>query len=64
MSSVDRAAGAVKVERVTAAVDAGQTINPDGLTNQIEGGIIQGTSWTLKEAVKFDKRDASCRAIG
>jgi CO/xanthine dehydrogenase Mo-binding subunit len=52
---VDRASGAVKVERVTAAVDAGQIINPDGLSNQIEGGIIQGTSWTLKEQVTFAK---------
>ncbi len=52
---VDRASGAVQVERVTAAVDAGQTINPDGLANQIEGGVVQGTSWTLKEEVKFDK---------
>jgi len=52
---VDRNSGAVRVERVTAAADAGQTINPDGLRNQIEGGIIQGASWTLKEQVKFDK---------
>jgi CO/xanthine dehydrogenase Mo-binding subunit len=53
--AVDRASGMVRVERVTAAVDAGQTINPDGLKNQIEGGIIQGTSWTLKEQVSFDR---------
>jgi nicotinate dehydrogenase subunit B len=52
---VDRASGMVRVERVTAATDAGQTINPDGLRNQIEGGIIQGSSWTLKEQVAFDK---------
>jgi nicotinate dehydrogenase subunit B len=52
---VDRNSGAVRVERVTAVADAGQTINPDGLKNQIEGGIIQGTSWTLKEQVRFDK---------
>jgi nicotinate dehydrogenase subunit B len=53
---VDRASGVVRVERVTAAADAGQTINPDGLKNQIEGGIIQGASWTLKEQVAFDKQ--------
>ena len=39
--------------RASAAVDAGQIINPDGLVNQIEGGIIQSTSWTLKEQVSF-----------
>jgi CO/xanthine dehydrogenase Mo-binding subunit len=59
--AVDRATGAVKVERVTAAVDAGQIINPDGLSNQIEGGIIQGTSWTLKEQVTFDKERITSR---
>ena len=36
-----------------AAVDAGQAINPDGIRNQIEGGIVQTASWTLKEQVKF-----------
>jgi nicotinate dehydrogenase subunit B len=51
---VDRATGAVKVPHVYAAADAGQIINPDGLANQIEGGIIQSTSWTLHEAVRFD----------
>jgi len=51
----------VKVERVTAAVDSGQIINTDGLTNQIEGGIIQGVSWTLKEAVKFDRQKITTR---
>jgi hypothetical protein len=30
-------------------------ISPDGLTNQIEGGIIQSASWTLYEEVQFDK---------
>ena len=52
---VDRATGRVRVARAYAATDAGLIINPDGLTNQIEGGIIQSTSWTLHEEVKFDK---------
>jgi len=51
---LDRASGAIAVRRVFAAADAGQIINPDGLKNQIEGGIIQATSWTLDEAVRFD----------
>lgn len=44
----------VRVRRLVIAVDAGEVINPDGLANQIEGGAIQATSWTLKEAVRFD----------
>jgi CO/xanthine dehydrogenase Mo-binding subunit len=50
---VDGASGKVSVPRAWAAVDAGLIINPDGLANQIEGGIIQSTSWTLHEEVKF-----------
>jgi CO/xanthine dehydrogenase Mo-binding subunit len=50
---VDRASGVVRVPRAFAAVDSGQIINPNGLANQIEGGIIQSTSWTLKEHVRF-----------
>jgi CO/xanthine dehydrogenase Mo-binding subunit len=59
--SVDRSNGEVRVLRVACAVDAGQIINPDGLKNQIEGGIIQGTSWTLKEQVKFDRQQITSR---
>jgi CO/xanthine dehydrogenase Mo-binding subunit len=44
----------VRVTRVWAAVDAGLVINPDGAANQIEGGIIQATSWALKERVRFE----------
>ena len=52
---VDRASGIVRVTRAWSAVDAGLTVNPDGVVNQIEGGIIQSASWTLKEALKFDR---------
>ncbi len=59
--TVDRASGAILVERAVAAVDAGQIINPDGLTNQIEGGIVQSTSWTLKEQISFDRQRITSR---
>jgi CO/xanthine dehydrogenase Mo-binding subunit len=58
---VDRNSGLLKVPRAWAAVDAGQIINPDGLTNQIEGGIVQSTSWTLREEVKFDRDEILAR---
>jgi nicotinate dehydrogenase subunit B len=45
----------IAVRRLTIAVDVGETINPDGLINQIEGGAIQATSWVLKERVRFDQ---------
>jgi CO/xanthine dehydrogenase Mo-binding subunit len=53
---VDRASGVIKVPRAWAAADAGLIVNPDGLTNQIEGGIIQSTSWTLREAISYDSK--------
>jgi len=51
---VNRETGRTRLVRAVAAVDAGQVVNPDGLTNQIEGAIMQSTSWTLYEAVTFD----------
>src|SRR5919197_1092678 len=58
---IDRASGKVKVPRAWTAVDSGLIINPDGLINQIEGGIVQSTSWTLHEAVRFDRARITSR---
>ncbi len=58
---VDRTAGVIRVERMTAAADAGLIVTPDGISNQIEGSIIQGTSWALKEAVRFDRERITSR---
>ena len=44
----------IYVERIWAAVDAGAVVNPDGLLNQIEGGVLQSLSWALKEEVRWD----------
>ncbi|TDD56209.1 xanthine dehydrogenase family protein molybdopterin-binding subunit [Nonomuraea terrae] len=51
----------VRVRRLTLAVDVGQVVNPDGVRNQIEGGAVQATSWTLKERVRFDRRAITSR---
>jgi CO/xanthine dehydrogenase Mo-binding subunit len=45
----------VRVRRLVIAVDVGLAVNPDGVENQVEGGAIQATSWTLREAVHFDR---------
>jgi CO/xanthine dehydrogenase Mo-binding subunit len=52
---VERETGAVAVHRVTAAVDSGEAVNPDGIRNQIEGAIVQALSWTGLESVGFDR---------
>jgi CO/xanthine dehydrogenase Mo-binding subunit len=52
----------IVLERVTTAIDAGEVINPDGLRNQIEGGVLQAASWSLKEAVHWDRTRVTTRS--
>lgn len=52
-AEVDEASGAIAVRRAVCAGDAGEAIAPDGIANQLEGGLIQSLSWTLKERVRF-----------
>jgi CO/xanthine dehydrogenase Mo-binding subunit len=51
----------IKVVRAVAAVDCGRTINPNGVANQVEGGIVQAVSWVLKEQVRFDQSRITTR---
>jgi nicotinate dehydrogenase subunit B len=52
---LDRTPGTIHLDRAIIAADAGQIVNPDGLSNQLEGGFVQATSWTLAEEVAFDR---------
>jgi isoquinoline 1-oxidoreductase beta subunit len=47
--------GTLAIRRMTAAVDAGTAVNPDGLKAQIEGAIIFGLSAALNGAITIDK---------
>jgi isoquinoline 1-oxidoreductase beta subunit len=47
--------GTVHVHRVVAAVDCGQTVNPDTVQAQLEGGIIFGLTAALKTEITLDK---------
>jgi len=58
---VDRANGQISLNHVTAVCDAGLIINPDGVRAQIEGGIVQSASWTLKEQVRFTSSGITSR---
>ncbi len=51
---VNTSSGKVTVRKVTVAHDCGIIVNPDGLSNQIEGNVIQGASRALMEEVVFD----------
>ena len=46
---------AVHLTRMVAAFDAGAVINPDILSNQVEGAIVQGIGGALFEQLEFDK---------
>ena len=51
---VDRSSGRIRVLRAVSANESGEIVSPDGVKNQIEGGMVQSLSWTLKEGVRFD----------
>jgi hypothetical protein len=48
--------GVVTPRRFVIALDCGPISNPDGLRNQIEGGILQGMSRSLVEEVTWNER--------
>ncbi len=50
--------GAVRVARVSSAIDCGRSINPDSVKAQVEGGAIFGLSAALGEEVTFDNGQA------
>jgi len=52
--SVDVSSGEISLLHLWGVIDAGEVINPDGLKNQTEGGMIQSASWTLTEEVLFN----------
>jgi nicotinate dehydrogenase subunit B len=56
-----RVGDTVQVARVWSSADVGQVINFDGVVNQIEGGIVQTISWTLKERVAYDRDGVTSR---
>jgi CO/xanthine dehydrogenase Mo-binding subunit len=44
----------IKLRHIWCAADAGLVIAPDGALNQLEGGIIQGASFVMREQVRFE----------
>jgi nicotinate dehydrogenase subunit B len=51
---VNRSSGDVTLRHVWVAHDCGLIVNPDGLRNQIEGNVVQGSGRALLEAVSFN----------
>jgi isoquinoline 1-oxidoreductase beta subunit len=44
--------GQIRVHRMTAAIDPGVIVNPDGVTAQVEGNVVMGLSSALLEEAK------------
>ncbi len=53
--TIDWDSNQIRLNSAQAVVDAGLVVNPDGVRAQIEGGIIQSASWTLKEQVHYSE---------
>jgi nicotinate dehydrogenase subunit B len=53
---IERSSGRIVLTRACIAFDCGLVLNPDGLVNQVEGGLLQGLSRALHEQVRFDRR--------
>ena len=52
--TVEQDTGIICVQRAHAAVDCGEVVNPDGVRNQVEGGIIQSLSWCTQEELSYN----------
>ncbi|MEO8724504.1 MAG: molybdopterin cofactor-binding domain-containing protein [Acidobacteriaceae bacterium] len=54
--TVDMETGMVHPRRFVVAIDCGPVSNPDGLRNQMEGGVLQGMSRSLVEEVTWNRK--------
>ena len=52
---VNKATGAIRVTRVCQSHDCGEMVNPNGVANQVEGGVLQTVSRSLMESVSWDR---------
>ena len=51
----------IHLHRAVIAADAGEIVDSDGLAAQLEGGFVQAASWTLLEAVAWDRDGITSR---
>ena len=63
VAEVSLSNGRPKVHRVTAVLDCGSIVSRDGVVNQMEGGVVQGLSTALGEAVIIEKGSAANRNL-
>ncbi len=59
--SYDAASGKVRVHHITAAMDCGMVVNPDGATAQVEGNVMWGVGSTLLEGLTVQDGQVSAQ---
>lgn len=52
---VDMELGLVKVLKIAAAHDVGKVINPRLCEGQVEGGVLQGVGWAVREEMSYEE---------
>ncbi|WP_406694985.1 molybdopterin cofactor-binding domain-containing protein [Singulisphaera sp. Ch08] len=52
--TIDRSTSQVQVTRLVTAFECGAIVNPDHLSNQVEGAIVMGLGGALFEAIRFE----------
>ena len=52
---VDDETGMIKVRKIASAHDVGTTLNPIGVSGQINGGVVMGLGYALHERLQFDE---------
>ena len=62
--SVDSETGEVRLLRFTTAHDVGTVLNPLGHQGQIEGGVIMGTGYALREELKVEEGGVTTLSFG
>jgi CO/xanthine dehydrogenase Mo-binding subunit len=62
--AIDKATGGIRVKRVLCVQDMGLAINPEGAAIQMEGAVMMGLGYALKERVRFTGGDILDRNFG
>jgi CO/xanthine dehydrogenase Mo-binding subunit len=52
---VDDETGMIKVRKIASAHDVGTSLNPIGVSGQINGGVVMGLGYALHERLQFDE---------
>ncbi len=55
VAEVSIVGGRLRVHRVTSAIDCGQVVNPDGVVQQMQSGIVYGLSAALKGEITLER---------